>query len=75
MLSIRRVFRADKNSLLGILGEFMNHFHMTLLLVNDMAVEEVLDCHSQTGLHLKIAQQQSPRIVKFIRFQEIIQCD
>lgn len=55
----------------------MNHFHVTLLLVNDMAVEEVLDCHSQTGLHLKIAQQQqqSPRIVKFIRFQEVIQCD
>lgn len=55
----------------------MNHFHVTLSLVNDMEEKEVLDCHSQTGLHLKIAQQQlqSPRIVKFIQFQEIIQCD
>lgn len=38
-----------------------------------MAAEEVLACHIQTGFQLKIPQQQSPRMVKLIRFQEILQ--
>lgn len=42
-----------------------------------MAAEEVLACHTHThtGLQLKIPQQQSPHMVKLIRFQEILQYD
>lgn len=35
----------------------------------------MLDCHTQAGLHLNTPQQQSPRIGKFIRFQDIPQYD